>query len=672
MKSELLNGEINQPRMFENGIRDVNARKAYYGERHFKSLNNLAGDVERVHIVYDDTDTCDSPDEGDAHQNVWVSCCGLVKAAEWPVTDQESDLHAPKPVLNRGWKSIDCIGQDIYMTPRRILDAPHFSDSSSVDSLDFDTVVYDVPRKIPNSEVKRVSKSDLFRHKSNPNFLKHRDTDSHYVAMSAGIKRGQSSRAPSDDRFARRVVETVRFPLSPKSNLGRRRTNRFNSTDVISSVSSLSEVEEISTSEENIYMELPETEVGGRKKEAKSKRHKKTKRNIFNGMNPKRNSSQTETTKRFRKDSTGIKKKLTTFLKPRTPLYAKIQNCPPVERALIDRTNVPLPALPATRARASLVEDPYSFIEDRKDENVIYYSSRGSPSALPVKKSDEKSAHSVRCEEGIYESPRCCPKAPEPNFSTHPACKKRFRKSLTLDLDRNNQSEKIEGSMLSPILCCVKPSSAKRVLNIDHMYNEKLNNYDYDVPRALHALSSSKEEYHAATLKKFIPKEVDSRPKEEKMLELDSLLNAIQSFMSTHAISNDTMPFDPKLPFLVTEDNPAYIDPVAFYKTHNIPLRLSGAQVQNSDEKPLYRSVLKKKDRLLNKEKKEQSFSRTDPTSFPSTDPEDDYTLIEDIQLSSMAKRKLFQFAVFIKAPFSNFFAFCSSVTCIHDFCHRC
>ena len=650
--------------MFDNDIQDVSLRKAYYGE-HFKSLDNLGGE-DPIHIVYDDTSPSDSLDDVDLGKEIWVSCCGLTKAVQWPVVGPKPSCPAVDGALTREWKSVDCL-QGIYMEPRKLVDLPQSSDSSSVDSLDFDQVLYDVPSKIPSPRIDNLSKSDLFLHKSNPNLLEHRNAEVMYMPMGSDFNSLPYSPAlpGSNNGFIRSTTggsnspmfhsassenlshRHVRFPPSSGINLGRRRFNRFNSTDVISLGSSLSEVEEISTSEENIYMELAESENNNRK-EAKSKNHNKTKRALFSSKTSKGLLSPTEATKRFpyHVDSTGIKKKLTTLLKPKTPLYAKIKNCPPIERAVVDRTNVPLPALPVTKARLSQVEDPYSFIEEKNTRSLSSPISE-TPSLVPVEIPGFSSkSHAVMCEEGTYECPKCWVDAPQPNLDTHPAREKGFRKSLTLDLDRTSQGylkhfgSQEDVSMLSPVLCCVKSPSEKPSLNIDHMYKEKCDNFDYDVPRALCTLSSPKEEFHAAALSRFKPKEVDVRPKKEKLHELDHLLDAIHSYLRTHATSNNLEVFNSELPSLLTESNPGYVDPVKYYKTQNIPLTLVGNSVQSNDSKPLYTTVLKKKDRLKNGQNKSTNPLKTEQNSSLSTDTDDDYTTIEDNHLSAMAKRK--------------------------------
>jgi len=664
MKYELMNLNSNQPKMFENSIRDVNTRKAYYGEQHFNSLSDLSNGNEQIHIVYDDTEVNNSVN--DLEEEIWVSCCGLVKAAEWPVIDEEPSYPIIES-LTRGWKSIDCM-QSIYMEPRKLTDLAQSSDSSSVDSLEFDQVIYDVPSKIPSPQMESVSKSDLFRHKSNPNLLQHQDTDVIYVPMGSDFNNFHYSRASPIDKnsfknYAAGGSKSPMFLSASSENLSqgrgrfridldKKRINRFNSTDIISSVSSLSEVEEISTSEENIYMELPETENSAKKKEARTKNHAKARRNLFRSKTVKQILSPTDTTKRFpyHKDPARIKKKLTTFLKPKTPLYAKIQNCPPVERALVNRVNVPLPAVPVIKVRLSQVEDPYSLIEDKKSDELSSPISE-KPVLVPVEISGENSTnHVVMCEEGIYENPKCCTTAPQPNLATHPARKRVFRKSLTLDLDRANQgldyfknfASQEDISMLSPVLCCVKSPSEKSILKIDHMYQEKCDNFDYDVPRAICTLSSPKEEFHAATLGRFKPKEVDARPNKEKLHELDQLLNAIHSYMAAHKIDKEHKIFDSEWPSLVSKSSPGYLDPVVFYKRNSIPLTLTGTYTQNGDAKPLYRTVLKKKDRLPNGQNKVSSLNKTEKNYFLSTDTEDDYTTIDENHLGNMAKRKFF------------------------------
>ena len=636
--------------------------------RHFMSLDDLSGGSTQVHVVYDDTELDEDALDDDMQEEIWVSCCGLAKAAEWPSIPFEKQSDEVERRLSRQWKSVNCF-QDMCLEPRSTTAPTPPSDSSSEDSLEFESVVYDVPRKISGQARNSFTRADLFRHKSNPNLSRH-DSDSASAAVDFDHNRYHYERVPSDDpdllsEFIAGCSTSSVFhelssddlhlnrrgvlvPLSHNDSVERARLNRFNSVDVISPFSSLSEVEEISASEENIYMELTEPKVH-RKKEGRfspSKKKKNLKSRISDvsaslaGRTPKRYSPPFDTPKRFvdHKETSKLKKRLNTLLKTRAPLYAKIQKCPPVERAQMNRANVPLPAVPPSKVRVSLVEDPYSQIKD----DVDLESSSASENGFSSTESTEnllktRSCHNLNnFEESVYMSPECCScKPPQLNFSSHPT---RSKSSLTLNLD--SSLDQLNGNALfSPVFCCGKSSPGMR-MNIEHMYKEKCSDFDYDIPRT--ALTSPREEFHPANLEKFKPKkEVDGRPEEEKMQELDQLLHAIHAYITSHSDQNILQLPDSNFAFssTVSENNPKFINPVEFYKSLNIPLTLVNSVGHDCNNKPLYAQVIKKKDRKTAANTAAES-AKIETFSFPSTDAED-YEEISEEHLAKMAKREL-------------------------------
>ena len=615
------------PVISRNTQRRPSVDKTSWQRRGMHSLDEVSVNDTQIHVVYDDTDECDVTDDSTIPR-IWVSCCGLVRAAEWPVPGSKSPTSRSKP-LNRFWKSLDCV-EDPYATITTPREIPIYSDDSA-DNLDDVTAIYDVPRKIPIVAEKPPTKDSLFRYKSNPSLLDgsrkpmfaYRDSDNYCFPLDDGSSSAKElpviTKKSRDDSHLSHFGR--RNPFSSSKSLDRINLKRFSAND-ITSLNSLSDGEEVTTSEENIYMELPVHHPNAlaevKHKAAQLKKNLKQHKDGFiaalSGGSTRTTSPREGAIKSPRqphKELNGIKRKLTNLLKKRTPSYAKIQNCPKVERAVLNRDKIPLPEIPTSKVEISYVEDVYAVITDAKAPLIPPSSpivvnpeaSNSSPSDAIYKVSDDSGKQNRH----ISMLP------PEPNFATHPHNKKKKLQNLAMEPHHDTYGHKTyssggfgSNSLLSPVLCCVNSgfSDSRKQMKIEHWYQEKCDKYDYAIPRAARLSSNAAEEFHSASLSEFKPREEkDERPEEEKQEELDELLYTFISFMKANMSSDNLSDANRDCDYsmsseiapVVTKGDPKYIDPISYYKLRDMPLNFNSAQYQqNQSKKPIYSRVTKK------------------------------------------------------------------------------
>ena len=384
------------------------------------------------------------------------------------------------------------------------------------------------------------------------------------------------------------------------------------------------------------------------------------------------------------KHSSALKKRFGGLLKSKLPNLAKVENCPKVEQACIRTT--PLPPIPIASYSAGVIEDQYACIIDNGATCPTAVTMLSVENDSSKKLTDSQVAPVKRAPSPIVPTPLENPGVSLRRSRTPTDFSRRSLTSLqsptqnrfstgsfpfdeTFDNLSFSKSGKPDHLMqrsrsvapISPLVTQfpnIHPSFYQTPQKKSESVESKPKKSEAStLPRP------PKVEYHNATLSRFRKEKIDTRSEEEKLEELDALLQDFEtslddiSFAEDSNILNDDPlnltrgspvsklnqedPLD-SVQFcssdIIQKSNPLFRDPVEFYQLNNIPLTLldeSNAALQSA--KPLYSEVQKQRPQTI------ASGASNGKKSFSETD---DYAEITEDDLYNMPKRKSISFQI--------------------------
>ena len=660
--------------------------------RNCRSLDDILENDALASVLTDDFDTF--RDNDDPNSALTSQMDSFVCANEGASNSDFKRGMSPNSSFKKAWKSTDDL-QDTYVEIQSaLLDLSDLSFVSyshktperniSIDSsVDGKTSTYRDSGCFSDAAPSEISSSSVYM-SMDVDPVRLLKSQSSLTSQTLSTSTVENDSTPThewarDDSLA--LERKTRAPPSQFSSLDRRHLRRAISKELpntpTASFSSNISPNTLLYDEENLYVEVLENSNGKspvavkqssietRGVRALSSDESYISNSTHDGS--KQTASQTHTST--------LKKRFGGILKSKSPNVGKVENCPKIERACIRTT--PLPPVPTVSNSAAVFEDDYSCISDHQVPHICTL-------AIPSGNDNVTMLGGTRCSPLQTRTPSpialsTC-ESPDVIFRRSRTPTELFRRSLSpLPSPNKNRfstgsiqfEEALAGSVgafktIEPNLSIRRsPSPAPlsplvtEFPNIDPSFFSSPQKISKPVEKVRKTVSAStlprtpKVEYHAATLGRYRPQKIDNRTKEEKLEELDVLLQDFDTSLDATSSETDTTSNDQDIESsfssiaiesleespekqifvsdIIEKSSPNFRDPLEFYQSNNIPLSLSnGLTPAEQTAAPLY-SRVQKRSKFVDPKvcKSENSFSETD-----------DYAEITEDDLYNMPKRK--------------------------------